>query len=80
MDRERVEACQNAKDMWNVLVKKYNDKRPSVGRQYLHELVTYRMPEDGSIQDAWTDIQRLARIVKTINPSMKGAFNQTQMF
>ena len=80
MDRERVDACQNAKEMWDVLRKKYDDKRPSVGRQYLHELVTYRMPEDGNIQDAWTDIQRLARMVKTINPAMKDAFNQTQMF
>lgn len=80
MDRERVEACKDAKEMWDMLKKKYSDKRPSVGRQYLHELVTYRMPEDGNIQDAWTDIQRLARMVKTINPAMKDAFDQTQMF
>jgi hypothetical protein len=42
MDRERVNACQNTKEMWDVLLKKYSDKRPSVGRQYLHELVAYR--------------------------------------
>jgi hypothetical protein len=32
MDRERVEACKDVKEMWNVLKKKYSDKRPSVGR------------------------------------------------
>jgi hypothetical protein len=54
-----------------MLKKRYEDKRPSVGRQYLQEYVNYRMPEDGSIQDAWTDIQRLTRHVRSINPGMK---------
>ena len=80
MDRERIEGCKSAKDMWNTLLKRYNEKRPSVGRQYLQELVNYRMPEDGTVQDAWTEVQRLTRHVKAINPGMKDAFNQGQMF
>jgi hypothetical protein len=30
MDKERVEACKDIKEMWNVLKKKYSDKRPLV--------------------------------------------------
>jgi hypothetical protein len=66
--------------MWDALKKRYSEKRPSVDRQYLHELVIYRMPKDGNIQDSWTDIQRLTRHIKAINPEMKDAFNQNQMF
>jgi hypothetical protein len=52
MDRERIEECKSAKDIWNTLLKRYNEKRPSVNRQYLQELINYRMPEDGTVQDA----------------------------
>ena len=38
------------------------------------------MPENGTIQDAWTEIKRLTRHVKAVNPGMKGAFDQSQMF
>lgn len=79
-DRERVQSCQTARDVWTTLKKRYEDKRPSVSRHYLHEYVTYRMPEDGSVQEAWTNIQRLARHVKSTNPAMKEFASQTQMF
>ena len=32
IDRERIEGCKSAKDMWNTLLKRYNEKKPSVGR------------------------------------------------
>jgi hypothetical protein len=60
--------------------KRYTEKRPSVDRQHLHELLTYRMPENGTIQDAWTEIKRLTRHVEAVNPGIKGAFDQSQMF
>lgn len=79
-DRERVQSCITGKQVWDTLVKRYTDKRPSVGRHYLQEYVNYRMPEGGSVQDAWTDIQRLARHVKSSNPAMKDFATQNQMF
>jgi hypothetical protein len=41
MNRERIEECKSAREMWNTLLKRYNEKRPSIGRQYLRELTTY---------------------------------------
>lgn len=38
------------------------------------------MPGNGTIQGARTEIKRLTRHVKAINPGMKGAFGQSQMF
>jgi len=79
-DKERIKECVTAKDRWNKLKKRYQEKRPALGRQYLDDLVNYRMPEDGNIQDAWVEVQRLTRHVKVTNPEMRSAFNQEQMF
>jgi hypothetical protein len=79
-DKERIKECVTAKDRWNKLKKRYQGKRPALGRQYLDDLVNYRMPEDGNIQDAWVEVQRLTRHVKAANPEMRSAFNQEQMF
>jgi hypothetical protein len=35
MDRERIKRCKSVKDIWNTLLKRYNEKRPFIGRQYL---------------------------------------------
>jgi gag-polypeptide of LTR copia-type len=55
-DRERVQECKTARDIWTTLKKKYDEKRPLIGRHYLQEYVIYRMLEDGSIQETWTEI------------------------
>jgi hypothetical protein len=54
-DKERIKEYVTAKDRWNKLKKRYQEKRPALGRQYLDDLVNYRMPEDGNIQDAWVE-------------------------
>jgi predicted component of type VI protein secretion system len=38
------------------------------------------MPENGSIQEVWTEIRRLARRVKVIDPDMASLLNERRMF
>jgi hypothetical protein len=38
-DKERIKECVTAKDRWNKLKKRYQEKRPALGRQYLDDLV-----------------------------------------
>jgi hypothetical protein len=52
MNKERIKECKCVKEIYDALKKRYSKKRLFVGRQYLHKLVTYRMPKDGNIQDS----------------------------
>jgi hypothetical protein len=79
-DRERIQGLDTAYAQWEGLEKKYQETLPSAGRQYLHEFVTYRMGKETTIQEAWTQLSRLARKVAGTRTSLKQAFTQKEVF
>jgi len=70
-DLERVEDAQTARDIWVSLQEKYKAISADTGRQYLTELVTYKMGSETTIDQAWQAISKLAKKVVEQRPSLK---------
>ena len=68
------------KETWDTLKKKYIKIRPLTNRHYLQQYVNYRKKSKENIKDAWIEIQRLKRWIKTTNDSLKTFTTQHQMF
>jgi len=71
---------KTAEEKWNSLFKKYTEALPTSGRQFLQELITYKMAPDTTIQEAWGKLQSLKDKVIMTNPDLKSAFSTKQVF
>ncbi|KAL8825609.1 MAG: hypothetical protein Q9191_004314 [Dirinaria sp. TL-2023a] len=60
-DQEDLSETTTAKEMWIALVKKYEQKMPSMSRHYVQQYYTYKKPKDKTIDDAWGEIRELSR-------------------
>lgn len=70
-DKERVRELKTAKAIWYNLQGKYKEKLPSIGAQYLSNLVNYQMTSETSIDEAWTQIATISRKVTETSPELK---------
>ena len=76
--KEDVEEMRTCKTIWEHLQVKYKDKRPATGLAILRDLTNYTF--NGTISDAWNDINNKRRHLKEINSEVVKAFSETQIF
>ena len=72
-DQERVRMMKTAAE-------KYNNILPTSGRQYLQELVSYKMKENTTVQEAWGELLLLRDKVVMATPTLRDAFPTRQLF
>ena len=70
-DQEDMADKTTAKELWDTLWKKYEEKLPSISRQYLQDLMGYKKPADTSIDDAWAKIREYGRKAAAFDSSVK---------
>ena len=79
-DQERVRAIKTAAEKCTSLFKKYSNILPTSGRQYLQELVSYKMEQNTTIQEAWGELLLLRDKVIMATPKLRDAFSTQQLF
>ena len=79
-DQERVRAMKTAAEKWTSLFNKYSNILPTSGRQYLQELVSYKMEQNTTIQEAWGKLLLLRDKVIMATPKLRDAFSTQQLF
>jgi hypothetical protein len=70
-DRDWIREKKTAKELWETLKLKYKDKLKVTGRQYLQQYTNYKLPEDTSIEKAWTNLGDLGRKMTASQPDLK---------
>ena len=79
-DQERVRVMKTAAEKWTSLLSKYNSILPTSGRHYLQELVSYKMKENTTVQEAWGELLLLRDKVVMATPTLRDAFPTRQLF
>jgi hypothetical protein len=64
-DRDWVREKKTAKEIWEALQLKYQDRLKATSRQYIQQYTTYQLPADTSIEKAWTYLGDLGRKITT---------------
>lgn len=67
-DRKIVRNLESAKQIWDTLQDKYEEKLQVSRRQYLRKFTHYTMPKGTTIQQAWTYLATLGRKIASIEP------------
>jgi transposase InsO family protein len=73
-DDEFVSEHNEAKDVWEVLERKYQKRLQVTARQYQAQYNLYQMDEDTTIDQAWAHLKHLARKITDVDPDMKALF------
>ena len=71
-DQEWITDQPTAKAKWDALKSKYKEKLQITGRQYLQDIVSYKMEAGVTIDEAWTYLSKLSRKVAAIQKDMAG--------
>jgi hypothetical protein len=79
-DQEDIADLTTAKQQWDLLWKKYNVQRASTQESYLDQLVNYKMSDDLTIEQAWTQLNRLRKRLVEAHPEMIASFSEERMF
>ena len=58
-DQEYLTDKTTAREVWEALKSKYQEKLQTTRRQYLVEYVAYKMPANTSINEAWTHLGKI---------------------
>ena len=69
-DQELVAEEKTSRGMWNTLLKKYQNKLQTTGRQLIQELVNYKKSPDVSIEATYTDITKKSRKIASMQTDM----------
>lgn len=73
-DQELLAEKTTAKEVWQSLKTKYEQRLPTNGRQYLAEFAAYKMSPGESIDEAWAYLTKLGRKLATAQPDI-GSLN-----
>ena len=70
-DQEYLTDKATAREVWEALKSKYQEKLQVTRRQYLVEYVAYKMPANTSINEAWTHLGKIGKKMSTTKPKLK---------
>ena len=77
-DQEITTDCTTARDVWKILVKKYQETLKTTGRQQEVNYINYKKPAETSIEEAWTELSKMARKITSARPDVKNQYTQVE--
>ena len=79
-DQELLVNKVTAKEVWQTLKTKYEQRLPITGRQYLADFTAYRMSPNESIDGVWTHLTKLGRKITTTQSDLSSLNMSEQHF
>ena len=70
-DQEYLTDKTTAREVWETLKSKYQEKLQATRRQYLVEYVAYKMLTNTSINEAWTHLGKIGKKMFTTKSKLK---------